>query len=115
MSETVHYEGSLTKIHREVGETLEEQSKRLMAHKPLPTYQSSYTEWLLDERSEEIMEIEGELYAVERTRITDDSVYNAYQINENKIGFEVCYYNGGCSFEEAIGDAISQMRKKGNT
>lgn len=39
----------------------------------------------------------------------DDDIFNATQNLDGTIDFHVMYYNGGCSFNEAIEEAISNM------
>lgn len=46
MSETVHYKGKLTEVKRLDNETIEEQCKRLMEYKELPSYYDNYQEML---------------------------------------------------------------------
>lgn len=113
MSEVVHYKGTLKEIKSNKGETLEELCKRMMEGKTLPKYCDTYREYLEDVYYLEMVIQEGRLYKVEKEEV---SLYGEiYESNENEDGdieFEVKYYNGGCSFEEAIGTAIEKGNRK---
>ena len=112
MSETVHYKGVLKKVEKIKGETLEEQCKRILGNKELPSYFDDYKEFLSNEKYEEYTILEDDVYRVIKERIDPDfGVYNA-SIGENgEINFEVRYYNGGCSFDEAIREALENIKE----
>lgn len=111
LSETVHYKGVLKTIERHEGETLEEQCKRLLENKELPSYFDSYAEYLLDENYKKITIQNGVVYLIEKEEVDPDGdIFNA-SINDNgEIEFEVRYYNGGCGFDEAIEEAIKSIK-----
>lgn len=110
MSETVHYKGILKKVEKQDGETLEEQCKRLLENKELPSYCDSYEEYILDEYYREIVIHKGVIYRVEKEGVDPDGDFFNASIKENgEIEFEVRYYNGGCSFNEAIEEAIKKI------
>lgn len=110
MSETVHYKGVLKKIERYDTETLEDQCKRLLADKELPSYYDSYEEFFSDEHYHKAVVLDGSIYRVEREDVDlDEDIFRASKINNNEITFEVKYYNGGCSFNEAIEEAFENM------
>lgn len=113
MSETVHYKGILKEVKRYEGETLEEQCKRLMENKDLPSYYDTYEEYLLDENYRKITIQNGIVYRVEKEEVDPYSdIFNA-RMNENgEIEFEVRYYNGGCGFDEAIEEAVKNIKLK---
>ncbi|MNW52740.1 hypothetical protein D3C74_302720 [compost metagenome] len=110
MSETVHYKGILRKTERFENETLEDQCKRLLDNKKLPKYCDSYQEFFLDENYSGAVIQEGDIYLVEKIEVDPDSgIFKAKIINNNEIEFEVRYYNGGCSFNEAIDEAFNSI------
>lgn len=109
MSETVHYKGTLIQVERLENETLEEQCKRLLNNAELPSWCDSYQEMLMDEFYEKYIVHNGILYHVDKVDIDPDSDLFKASIGENGvINFEVRYYNGGCSFEEAIEEALDK-------
>jgi hypothetical protein len=110
LSETVHYKGVLKKVERLEGEKLEDQCKRLLENKSLPTYFDSYVEYLLDERYHEITIQNGVVYRVEKESVdSDGDIFRATTGDSGEIKFEVRYYNGGCGFDEAIEEAIKNI------
>lgn len=110
MSETVHYKGILRKVERYDDETLEEQCKRLLEGKELPSYCDSYEEFFLDEYYQKAVIQDGVIYRVEKNDVDPDSeIFRVNKINDYEIEFEVRYYNGGCSFSEAIEEAFDNM------
>ena len=40
----------------------------------------------------------------------DEDIFNAHDNGDGTIGYEVMYYNGGCSFNEAIEYALEDMK-----
>ena len=112
MSETVHYKGTLLKVERLEGETLEEQCKRLLGGKPLPSFCDTYEEFLLDEYYKTMTIQNGTVYEVAKIEVDVDSdIYHANLRADGKIDFEVRYYNGSCGFDEAISEAVKSLEK----
>jgi hypothetical protein len=112
MSETVHYKGVLIKIDRFEEENLEEQCKRLLENRELPSYFNSYEECLLDEHYHKMTIQNGEVYRVEKEEVDPDGgMFNASLKENGEIIFEVRYYNGGCGFDEAIEEAMKNINK----
>ncbi len=88
MSETVHYKGKLTPT----GKTLAEFDPNAV-----DIYDHYY----------DAVEIDGMVYAVEKTDIDPDyDIFNSTKNEDGTIDFEVKYYNGGCGFNEAIDEAL---------
>lgn len=112
MSETVHYKGVLRKTERFEGENLEEQCKRLLGNKELPSYFDNYEEWLLDNYYKTMTIQNGVIYEVEKIEVDADSdIFNATLKENGEVEFEVRYYNGGCGFDEAIEEAVKNIDK----
>lgn len=110
MSESVHYRGILKPVGRLEGESLKEQCKRLLKNKELPSYYNSYKEYLTDEHYRELTIQNGIVYRVEKEMIeTDDDFFNARIQDNGDVAFDVRYYNGGCSFDEAIERALKHI------
>lgn len=110
LSETVHYKGILKKVEKLEGEKLEDQCKRLLENKDLPSYFDSYAEYILDEYYREITIQNGVVYRIEKEEIDPYSdIFKATMGDNGEIKFEVRYYNGGCGFDEAIEEAIKNI------
>ncbi len=103
MSETVHYRGTLTIVERLENETLEDQCKRILDGKELDSYNDSYQEQLIDDNYEVYFIRDNTLYSVEKKSIDyDEDIFQLSEGEDGKLNFEVKYYNGGCSFNEAM-------------
>jgi len=102
MSETVHYKGTLTVVERLEGETLEEQCKRLMEGCELDSWNGSYKERLMDDEYEKYVIHNDILYSVEKKDIGEYDCFSIVERKDGTLEFDVMYYNGGCSFDEAI-------------
>ena len=102
MSETVHYKGTLTVAERLEGETLEEQCKRLMEGCELDSWNGSYREQLMDDGYEKYVIHNDILYSVEKKDIGEYDCFSIVERKDGTLEFDVMYYNGGCSFDEAI-------------
>ncbi|MFW6242984.1 MAG: hypothetical protein ACOC2W_02400 [bacterium] len=48
----------------------------------------------------------NKLYQILHCVKTDGFIFAGFELEDKRIGFVVSYYNGGCSFEEAIESAI---------
>lgn len=111
MSRTVHYKGVMKKAERLEGESLEEQCKRLIGDKELPSYCDSYEEFLNDTFYQEMSIQNGTVYLIEKNEIDlDEDLYQASLNDNGDIEFEVRYYTGGSSFDEALQDAIRTIK-----
>lgn len=72
----------------------------------------SYEIQLTDEMYEEYVVWKGNLYQVtESENIEEYDVYIASRNNDGSINYEICYYNGGQSFNEAIETAMDNIDK----
>jgi len=112
MSETVHYKGTLILLERLENETLEEQIQRILCKDELPSYAESWEECLYSDYYKEYTVSNNILYKVEEIKSIGD--YDIFDIHKNTDGtydFEVMYYNGGCSFDEAIEEAFKNLIK----
>lgn len=90
MSETVHYKGKLTPT----GKTLAEFD---------PEAED------IDDYYYKAVEIDGMVYTTAQEYIDpEEEILNASKNADGTIDFEVKYYNGGCSFNEAIAAAIKR-------
>ena len=78
----------------------------------LPRYYKNYAEWLRDE-TQDYIEKDGVLYEVIQKQgvDADDDIFEATQNPDGTIDFVVKYYNGGCGFYDAIGEALDSLNK----
>lgn len=112
MSETVHYKGVMKKAERLEGETLEEQCKRLIGDKELPSYCDNYEEFLNNTFYQEMSIQNGTIYHIKKEEIDlDEDIYQANLTDDGDIEFEVRYYNGGSSFDDALEEALKNINK----
>lgn len=107
MSETVHFKWKLTRV--ELTWTLEEKCEQFMKSKSqvLPEWHSKYKESVEDSFYKEIVILNDELYSVEMESFSDDQdIFTSKNNDDWTIDFDIRYYNGWCSFDEAIGYAV---------
>lgn len=117
MSYTEHYKGKMTKLYKDM--PLKDQLNAELKKWDIEmTYQIEYDEF--GDNIEEIMEALGEedsyflykdnLYLVGKNELNPyDDIMSAHKIDDDTIGFEVKYYNGGCGFEEALETALEGL------
>lgn len=115
MSEMVHYTGKLQLVDKFQNETLEEQCERILKeHKYLALSKccDSWREMLCDKLYEQYVIADGEVYKVieKNHRDMDEDIFEAHDNTDGTIDYEVMYYNGGCSFNEAIEYALEDMK-----
>ena len=115
MSEMVHYTGKIARVENVLNETLEELCERILReHKylSLSKYCSSWREMLCDKLYDQYVIVGGEVYKVieKNHRDIDEGIFDAHDNGDGTINYEVMYYNGGCSFNEAIEYALEDMK-----
>lgn len=115
MSEMVHYSGKLQLVEKLPNETLEEQCERILKENKylaLSKYCDSWREMLCDKLYEQYMIAYGEVYKVieKNHRDMDEDIFDACENTDGTIDYEVMYYDGGCSFNEAIEYALEDMK-----
>lgn len=109
MSETVHYKGRLRKVSLD-GESVEDCAKRLYPG-DLDMY-DDYTEKMENEGYKHHVVYHDEVYEAEIKKIDPDfEVMEASKNEDGSFSLEVRYYNGGCSFEEAIMEALDNAKE----
>ena len=101
MSETVHYKGTLKPTGKTVSEYVKEKCSEI------PEYYDDEKEYFDDTFYYAAVEVSGQVYEVEKEDIDPDyDIFIASKNDDESISFEVKYYNGGCSFTEAIETSI---------
>ena len=112
MSETRHYRGTL-KLIATGKEQMEEKAKEYLnsiGETELPSYHDSWVEFLEDTFYKEYVHLDDKLYVVEKEDVGEEDVFVASK-TDNGYKFEVQYYDGGMSFDEAIEEAISNIEE----
>lgn len=107
MSETVHYKGTLRPLTSQGG-NLEEAAKAIWHPNNLPDYYDTYLEAI--EESNVYFIFDGIIYSVDAESPESTDVFNAQDNGDATFSFEVVYYNGGCSFTEALETAIKNIK-----
>lgn len=110
MSEIDHYKGRLEPVLICNGD-LEGAAKGLYGNRPqLPEYYDNYLEWLVESGEHYVNADNTAIYVVQKEKIDAyDDIMTAIKGDDESISFEVKYYNGGCSFGEALDNSISAM------
>ncbi len=114
MSEVVHYTGKIKLVEKLPNETLEEQCKRVLAQHgyiELDSYCNSWNEMLYEEMYEKYVIANDNLYEVieKKNKEYDTDIFNIFDNKDGSYNYEVMFYNGGCSFSEAIGIALDRI------
>ena len=117
MSETVHYKGKIQLVEKIKDETLEEQCKRILSehgYHELDLYYDSWYEMLCEELYERYVIVNNSIYKVidKKNLGIDYDIFEATKNDDKTINYHVMYYDGGCSFNEAIEEAIQNMENK---
>ena len=113
MSETRHYRGKIVKIASGYKE-MEAKAKEILQNAgktEIPSYYDSWTEHLEDYYYRGYVRIDNDLYAVEKDEVGGEDVFIAVRTDEG-YEFEVAYYDGGMSFDEAIQEAVDNAKRK---
>ncbi|EQB4340395.1 hypothetical protein ACYJ2U_001711 [Clostridium botulinum] len=115
MSETVHYIGKLIKLKRLSNETLEQQCEEVCKENNLynlPDFYGTWEEYLTSELYKKYYINKDDLYVIESEQVDPEyDIFNASMNDNGEIEFEVKYYNGGCRFDEALDEAMSNLKE----
>lgn len=116
MSDMVHYKGKIRKVDKLPGESLEDVCERVARQHgftSLSRWCDSWEELVLDEAYEECAVVDDELFLVENKKrvFNEQDVFHASKNQDGSLDFEVLYYNGGTSFNEAIERALHNMEE----
>ena len=107
MSEPVYCTGKLIKIPMK--ESLENMCKQILqeAGKEKSDFYDTWLEEFEDELYEKYIILNGDIFKIEMTNSDPyGDIFRASKDNRGHINFEVKYYNGSCSFQEAIERAM---------
>lgn len=106
MSETVHYTGKIKRL--DFGDLTEDEIRLVLEKRDfsIPKYVHDM------EEIEGLLILNGKYYEeIEKNQVGDGDVFHAEK-NGDEINFRVQYYNGGCSFNEALEKALDDAKIK---
>ena len=111
MSDIEHYKGRIRKEEKLPGESLEDLCKRIANQHgfyELTRWCDTWEELVMDELYKRCAIVDDELFLVENKKHVNDmqDVFYASKNNDGSINFEVLYYNGSISFNDAIRNAF---------
>jgi hypothetical protein len=111
MSETEHNVGTLTPVKIEVdAETTAQEILLSMGVKPDLKYFETYLEQLSDEGYRKYYISDGKIYKVSYKDIGESAdIFEATERADGVIEFQTRFYNGGCSFDEALDYALKKV------
>lgn len=122
MSDIVHYCGRLEEIQPRENESFNEMCRRVLLHEGAISkedkldddYYDGWYEVLEDKLGNYSVVVSKDGWKLLRTISKQeipcaDSVFNMHRIQNGEYGYEVLYYNGGCSFTEALQEAYESM------
>lgn len=116
MSETVRYTGKIKLLERINNETLEEQCERIAEENHCREFIGYYDNWqevIMYELVDKYVIHNDKVYEVLEQKDVDiyESVFKGLKNKDRTINYDVMYYNGGCSFDEAIGRVLDSMEE----
>lgn len=117
MSESVMYTGKLKELEFDATNNLEDKIKTILTDEQkedcVNNYSGDFVDYFYDNDFYNKYVIVGDkLYEI--ISYSGGEYTDVFQANKNEdetINFVVAYYNGGCSFGEAIEEAINNMDK----
>jgi hypothetical protein len=98
MSEIEHHLGKL----KPTGQSIDHYVKDCK----IPSYYENNEEYFNEVFTEKAYAINGIVYEIETKNIEGEGIATSRLNDDGTIDFQVKYYNGGCSFNEAIEDAL---------
>jgi hypothetical protein len=99
MSEDVHYRGKLLPTNKTAIE--------FIGRVAVPDNCEDAEEYFNDLYYKKAVLIRGKVFTVKKDEIdSDGDIFYSKKNDDGSIDFEVKYYNGGCSFDEAIETAL---------
>jgi hypothetical protein len=101
MSETEHHVGKLIPTGQSVDSYVKDCK--------IPSYYDSNQEYFDDAFTQVAYAIGGIVYEVETKNVEGEDIATSSRNDDGSIDFQVRFYNGGCSFNEAIEDALKKL------
>ena len=114
MSEYENVTGKLVEIH--TNGNIEETAKTLCkshGYDTLPKYCDTWVECLREELFDGYVSLKGKIFKVAECKPRDyGDIFKSYKNLDGSISFVVSYYNGSCSFSEALEYALTNMENE---
>jgi hypothetical protein len=117
MSRTVNYVGRIKEIIPKEGETLQDFAKcRLSSSeqkKANEYWDGDLLACLEGNYPEDYVIVDNRLFGIIHKEIIDpdEDYFKGFKNPDKSISFDVRYYNGGCSFNEAIDEVLKEVEK----
>ena len=111
MSQDRHQKGKITRVTLKEGQTDEDFAREFLKGKKDP-FCHEFLEELFEEHDKEFILINDKLYHLEEEDTT--STLYAKVNDDGSIDFDVIYYDGGASLEEAIEAALRNLSYERN-
>lgn len=115
MSETRRYTGKVERIDRALNRDIEALARDIRNGAKLDSMYDSHLEALLDEGDyKKYVALDGELYETSDVveSDADEDIFVAKKTGLDQYEFEVQFYDGGCSFSEAVETALGRVDKE---
>lgn len=112
MSETAHYKGKLKKLEIPTGMDRQEFCKSILQKNNCyeDLYDGDYEEYLRDTFYEKYAFVNNDIFEVlSQKEIGDYDIFEVHDNNDGTYDYEVMYYDGGCSFDEALEYAFEDI------
>lgn len=114
MSQMSVHKGTISEVHnggRSLGHTCQNEMKIL--NFVLPNNLKNAVEFFTYEMSEEYVIIDNKLYKISKDIELDKKIIKeAWREKNGNISYVLSYYNGNCSFFEALEEAVHQMKEE---
>ncbi len=105
MSDTEHNKGTLTPVEMIGG--IESAAKRILQKEGWDADEDTYMEALENYGYRKYVHLNGVIYKVDNKSVdVDMDIFNATKNDDGTISYETKFYNGGCSFDEALEEAM---------
>lgn len=113
MSEMEYHTGKLILLARPEEMSLKQQLQQLIKEEEwdckFPNNIDYLKETFFDESYGEYTLIGEDIYKIIDHHEMTESECKAWRVDNNEIIFSVSFYNGGCSFEEALEEALGEL------
>jgi len=123
MSETVHYRGSIEEVYPPEGVTMKQHLTDLIVAIGIPYDPISigcgytdedgfieiyaYEEYYYHRKTKTLYQ-----YVEKKELDAEGDIIEAFENEDNTIGFELRFYNGGAGLEECLDEAIDKLNKQ---
>lgn len=117
MSEYVRYKGKIKPLGNVLD--LEDFAEKCLReclseerYSKLENYYNTKVEFLADECYKSFLISHGVLYEIleKKDLSCEYDMFEATELSDGTVEYQVMYYNGGCGFSEAIEEALNRLR-----